>query len=314
MTAPLLGYDGYIGTGKESTWGTAVTRTAWVTAKTLDLEKTIVTLALDHLTGSAGPYPRESIQSREDAGGSVSFYADYANKVLAHFLEAGIGQVATTGSGPYTHTFIPAATLPTGLTVEQGNVDTYEVFEGCKVSSWSFEVSATQAAVFTANIIAQTSGGLTTPNSSPPTVPAHSYPIVHSHAGTATLNGNTYRLRSFKVMGDNKLGRRDALGLQATDEPFSTAHREFRIEVELYATNEVIEGDFAGRSQADATFAFTDSPRSLTFTLRNAIPTVRKLTRNSVGGQLYRLTYQGFNNGTNVGLTAVLVNANSSAV
>ena len=314
MTLPLLGFGGYIGTAEESTWGTAVTRTAWVTARTRAIKRAIVTLALDHLTGlMTGPYLRESIQAREDVTGSFSFYGDYANKVLAHCLKHGIGSVATTGSGPYTHTFSPAATLPTGLTIESGSVSEYQVFEGCKVASWTFSCEPGVASDLTVNVIGRTSGGFTTPNSSPPTVPGHAYPIHHGHAGLCTIAGNTYRLRKFSITGDNALARVDALGLQATDEPHSTGFRTIIADVELYRTNEVLEGDYTGRTQADCSIAFTDSTRSLTFNLRNAIIIDRTEQLGQVGGQIISLRIQGFYDGSD-NFTAVLVNANSSAV
>lgn len=312
--APLLGYNGYIGTGEESTWGTAVSRSAWIQRVSSSLQRTVTRQPIRSLTGPNGPLLRGVFQSSEDVAGNVVFIPDYANKVFAHFLKHAAGQVNTTGSGPYTHTFTPLATLPAGLTIDIGNVSAYEVFEGCKVASLEFAVSAGGLAQVTAALIGQTSGGFTTPNSSPPTVPALTYPIHHGQAGTAIIAGNTYRLKSFKLAINNALARRPALGLQVTDEPYSTAERTYMAMVELELINEVLIGDYTGGGTADMIIAFTDSPRSLTFTLKDAVIMNAVYNNNQVGPQTLSLTLQGFDDGTDKGLSIALVNANSSAV
>lgn len=314
MALPLLGYGGYVGNAEEGTWGTPVSRTAWNFLLASGLRKTPVFAPFRHLSGAQGALLSRKYQQREDAGGSVRLIPDYASKVFSRFLKHALGSVGTSGSGPYTHTFTIAATLPVGLTVETGNATSYEVFEGCKVNTFRFVCAFGSHAEVEAGLIAQTSGGLTQPNSSYPTVSDLTYPILHSHAGTCSIGGNSYTLRRLEVNVNNSLARADQLGSHLTAEPFPTAHREYTAVVELYETNEVLEGDFAGGTETDCTITFSDGTRSLAWTLHNAYIEDRQRNQDSAGAHVLTLTLRGLNDGTDTGLKAVLINANSSAV
>lgn len=74
--------------------------------------------------------------------GSPQVYVRDAN--IHHILEAALGAIADAGTGPYTHTITPAATLPYySMYREIGGV-LYEQFTDCKVSSLEISAEAGQ--------------------------------------------------------------------------------------------------------------------------------------------------------------------------
>src|SRR5262245_44384779 len=70
----------------------------------------------------------------------IEVSAESLGIILKHLF----GGVATTGSGPYVHTYT-IDDLPVGLTVEKGNGSTivgsgaFERFNGCKINSMEFD-------------------------------------------------------------------------------------------------------------------------------------------------------------------------------
>lgn len=77
-----------------------------------------------------------------DAGGSIGL--EIGAESLGTLLKHALGQNATTGTGPYTHT-LTLGDLPAGLIVEKdygANISgsgRYEYFNGCRVNSASFK-------------------------------------------------------------------------------------------------------------------------------------------------------------------------------
>jgi hypothetical protein len=76
-------------------------------------------------------------KGKKDVSGSIDTELNpYMGTLWKHVL----GSVATTGSGPYTHT-ITVGALPVGLTIEKGFTDIgqYFLYNGCRVSKASLE-------------------------------------------------------------------------------------------------------------------------------------------------------------------------------
>lgn len=136
------GRGAVIGLGEESTWGTAVSRTNWRPLISTDLTRTIEKVPRPSLrVGAAGAMRRAHYVQADNAGGSFEIEATYENVGL--LIKHIMGTVATTGSGPYTHTYTFADDVPTGLTIENvRGTGTSEVFEGCRINTATLAVSA----------------------------------------------------------------------------------------------------------------------------------------------------------------------------
>jgi hypothetical protein len=90
--------------------------------------------------------PNGDINGRLHVSGAIT-------TLLRHLM----GTVATSGSGPFTHVFTPAAALPAGMTMEKGLLDLgiYYRFLGCKVNSMNFTLTQEGAQRCSANILAK---------------------------------------------------------------------------------------------------------------------------------------------------------------
>lgn len=305
------GRGGYASTGEESTWGTPVTRTREVQLASSSLARTYTRPKVPHLYGRRNP--RDVFTQSEDVGGDIVFMAIYANRVLSMLLKHAFGQVATTGSGPYTHTFTLAAALPTGLTVEVGTATDAEVYAGCKVARLALSVAPGGLLSCAASLIGKTSGGKVAPTT--PTLPASPAYVSHAEAGAFTWNSLTFKVRSFGFTLDNRLARRDNLGSAQTDEPVITDDVEVAWDLAIEVEDDDAYAAFLADDRSDAAVTFTGpSSQSLTFNLQNARIDAHSDPVNAAGLRVATIRLIGLDDGTDMGASVVLVNSNSAAV
>ncbi len=90
--------------------------------------------------------PSGDINGRLHVSGAIS-------TLLKHLM----GTVNTSGSGPFMHVMIPAATLPVGFTMEKGLLDLgiYYRFLGCRINSMNFTLTQEGAQRCSVNILAK---------------------------------------------------------------------------------------------------------------------------------------------------------------
>lgn len=227
MARAHRGFGGCIGAGIESVWGTPVARTGWVRAYSLGLERIRTAKAVEHL-GDYGEvstnYKHDYVES-DNAGGVVSFPFGF-NDTTSLFLKHLFGAVDTSGGPTYTHVFTLASPTLPGLTLEQisgtsnGNGNTAEVFEGCKINRGTISWEAGGIMTFEADIIAQTSQGLVAAGT-----PSFGTPewIKHHMMGTFTYNSVARPVKSMKLTINRNLERNHELGSFFTSEPNETA-------------------------------------------------------------------------------------------
>lgn len=145
------GMDAQIGYALESSVGTPVTPTAFLPliSETLGQEKS-------RLESAAIIAGRRVLTSNEWNGGNVtvsgSVQHELYNRGLGKIFTAMFGDVATTGSGPYTHTFTPGDLTGDALTVQVGRPATNGTvypftYAGMKVNSW--EIACAQGEIAT---------------------------------------------------------------------------------------------------------------------------------------------------------------------
>jgi hypothetical protein len=314
MSIPYVGHASNIGLAQEVTYGTAVSpRTRWMRVTEAGLARRILRQPVEDLAADGlAANERYRVQTGEESGGSIGGWVAFNDHCLTFLLKNALGSISTTGSGPYTHTAVMRTALPS-LTISQnqgGSVG--EVFEGCKINRLTLDVEPGRQMRVSAEIIAETAGGPTTTET--PTYVSTPVWLTHDTAGTLSFDGETYRIQRFSVTIDNRLIRRPALGLQYTLEPARSAKSEVTVQVTLERTTNALQEAHNADTEGDLVLAFTSGTNSLTVTGHNAVPFEWSSTPSGVGPITEQVTFRCFGDGTDEGLSVVVVNANSSAV
>lgn len=151
------GIDAQIGYALESTVGTPVTVTAFLPLVSETLGQELARLE------SAGIIAgRRVLASQQWNGGDISVMGsvqhELYNRGLGKLFTAMFGAVATTGAGPYTHTFTPGDLTGDSLTVQVGrpatNGTTYPfTYAGMKVASWEIACAAGEIATLGMDLV-----------------------------------------------------------------------------------------------------------------------------------------------------------------
>lgn len=142
-------------TGKETTWGTAVPATSWLTAVqsaefSIDDEVKAISAA-----GSLAP-AAIAAQVRQGAKGKIKAALTYEDILYA--LHGIFGSVAPSGTGPYTWTYTaPRESVPTpqAYTLEFGQSDAAYRAVGALFSSLSIVLAAGEIGTLEADVIAK---------------------------------------------------------------------------------------------------------------------------------------------------------------
>lgn len=317
MGTPYLGRGAAIGFGEESTWGTAVSRTNWLRVTNLSIVREIEYLPRNHLghRGATSANRRaERYKSADNISGSFEFEAAYDDSTLL-LLKHALGAVSTTGSGPYVHAYTLAEALPTGLTIEAiyGN-GSAEVFEGCMITQLTLSIESGGLMTGTAEIIGQTSGGLTSAGT--PTYSSAGNPILHHQAGNFTFDSLDDKVASMELVVNNNLTRRLLLGSALTQQPVRGDFQEITLSVTREYDTDDLHADFLAQTNADAAITFTGTGNNVAaFTFHNA-----ELTSNPHSGGVtgpgiieQTLEFVCLSDGTNEGLAVSVTNDNASA-
>jgi hypothetical protein len=153
------GLAAQIGYATESTVGTPVTATAFVPliSESLTQDRT-------RLESSGIIAGRRVLTSDQWNGGDVtvsgSVQHELYNRGLGKLFTAMFGAVATTGAGPYTHTFTPGDLTGDALTVQVGRPATNGTvypftYAGMKVASWEIACAAGEIATLGLDLVGQ---------------------------------------------------------------------------------------------------------------------------------------------------------------
>ena len=140
------GRNSAIGWGGESTRGPAGWRADGNPVITMKGKRKLSKVQRPHLVGGSGTMRRSHFTSSDRSEGSFEIELSYRN--IGTWLKHLLGVVATTGSGPYTHTLTLAelAAGNPGLTLEmiRGNATNSEVFEGVVVKKGRISIQQGQ--------------------------------------------------------------------------------------------------------------------------------------------------------------------------
>ncbi len=308
-----FGRTAYIALNEESSYGTAngspfgVNNRVFSVSMARSQERERTT----HLSQSGAAFAVNTFDGFEIAGGTIETPLTY--KGLGLLLKAAMGSVATTGSGPYLHTFTPSATLPSLTIAVQRGTGKSEQFEGCMISTMTLSCEAGEEGRASFEIIAETAsargsalgaGGF-----------GDGAQIFHFQSSTLSYNSvTTYKMRSMELTLDNKLERVNYLGSKLTSQPQISDVRE----VTLTATFD-LEDDNLYNAQLDGTASnvevtFTSGSDSFNILIRNAQITEYSDDVNSFGRIERTATFYGLSDSSNEAIRIEMTNDNASGI
>ena len=310
------GRNSAVGSGEESTYGTGVASTNFRPVSATSLACKDTKARVPDLFGSlTAAMPRRHFIERTEAGGSFGVVVTYDNvgMLLKHLL----GSAATTGAGPtYTHTYKLASTLPTGLTIEniRGTSTNSETFEGCKLDSGTLRVSAGQMMTAEFSVIAEDSNvGTGRAAAGTATYGANQNPVFHYEAGQLSFNGANYDLVDLTLSVSNNLERRFFLGSKLTQEPLRRDWTQVQLQFTIEAKDAIAEAQ-VDDTQGDAAITFTGAGgRSFALTVQNAYISDQVDSISDAGVIRQTVTMLAESDGTDDGLSIVIVNENTTA-
>lgn len=307
----LLGRQTTFSMVDEATWATEVSpRTVTQRLISSTLQEKVTVVPLPHLyTDGGGPNTRDSYQSEARTKGVNKAVMAYSGNACGIVLKHLLGGVATTGSGPYTHTVTPAEALPAGMSgALQRGTDVAEEFYGLKVVRAKLSVEVGKAMELEYEVLGKNGAARAAASPSFPAV-GTILPVLHHHAGSLTFNAQSYTVKRFSLTIENKLFEEQELGSLYITEPGRGDSMDIHIEAELNSRENQLYAAHRALTQGDVVLAFTDSPRSLTFTGRNARIVEYSDAINTVGIIKQNVKWKCFSDGTNYGVDIALVNA-----
>ena len=250
------GVESTIGIGEETTYGTAVAATEFyylLEPPSIDLGRK---KTLKPVMGNA--FTRKATDARREPTISFKILVSYDELgfLLAHAI--GDSSVATTGSGPYTHT-IAGASMPVGLTVEADygaasmTGGTTPAFTGCQISKLSITQAHNDFAEVSVECTAEDVAQVTKAS---PTYPTDNF-LEYASLGTVEINSVAQNARSCELTISNEL-RSDRFNLGSKSRVGIGRKRMTvtgKIEVEMDAMTEM-----------NLSLNGTDTPITLTWT------------------------------------------------
>lgn len=323
MSSPYIGFGGLVSLGKESTYGTAVTTDKVLPVLSCTLEVTQEPVVLEYL-GYAYNHvhhnPRETAIVAHDVAGKIETHLTYDTTPIGLLLEAMFGTFATTGSGPYVHTYLLRTQgVMNGLTARQlvgrsaseSVTDKERVWTGLVVTSWEIMAKAREPVRLSLDLIGRTGTAIGAVTGTP-SVAALGETILAHHLTAITWDSTTYVCTDVTIRCNHKLERRPVVGSLYTDKPAPSGYQE----IEIIATIQVADDDFlvdllAGTS-GDLACTFTGSGGSLVITGHNCQLRTAPMPVNNHGVITAVLTWRCLADSSDRGLAAVLTNANTA--
>ena len=313
--ADYAGRGGKVSLAQDDTsWGSAGTPDRAFYTFSTDIETMMNVEFREALNeGLTGSVVSSFVNAGIDVGGTFEVEPAYEGfgLILYHALW---GTTATTGTNPYTHTYTLAASPPSlGLTVEQVmGTGSAEKFAGCRISTMEMTVSARGRMRARVTVIGKSGGGRTTATST--SVTTNHTPIQGWHAGSCTWNALTLRLGDFAFKVDNRFERQPIIGSQYTAEPYIAGPRIVTVTAQVFYDADTLQAGFVAGTQSDFAVTFTSGSVSMAFTLHNAVITECTAPVNKHGRIMQTVTFRGVSDGTDNGVSIVVINTQSSRV
>ena len=307
-----------VGIGKESTWDSAVSRTIWRPLITADLKKTRQLAAAPNLIGANGINVRNMFATADEVGGS--FETEFHYRGCGIILDNAFGTSATTGSGPYVHTYTLGTSPGIGLSIElvkeldEGGAGRAELFSGCRITQLGISATVGDIARLTAQVI----GGTAAARGAAPTpaLSANYEPVLPSiQGGQFSFNSVNYDLIGLEITINRGLARRQEFGSLNTKQPTASNPIEVTATATLRYSADTMYTNQLAQIQSDATITFTGNGNSaMTFTVQNALITNVSDPTNNFGDLTQTVELRALSDGTDEGISLAITNDDSSAV
>lgn len=230
------GMAAQLGVKAETTWGTFVAPTRFYPLISESLSEEIARLESEGIIAG-----QRVLRSEQWAAGNVDVAGDIQTELyqqgMGALLKACFGAVATTGSGPYTHTFTPGDLTDDHLSVQIGKPDVAGTvqpfsFYGMKVPEWELSMEAGGLVTLTTSLAGKqlaTSDALATASFGS----GAATPFTFKHA-TAAIAGGAANVKKLTIKGTNGLDTdRRFLGSEYRAEPLEADLRDYSGTVDL---------------------------------------------------------------------------------
>lgn len=230
------GMAAQLGVKAETTWGTFVAPTRFY-----PLISESLTEEIDRLESEGIIAGQRVLRSEQWAAGNVDVGGDIQTELyqqgMGALLKACFGAVATTGAGPYTHTFTPGDLTDDHLSVQVGKPDVAGTvqpfsFYGMKVTDWELSIEAGGLVMLTTSLVGKqlaTSDALATASYGT----GAATPFTFKHA-TASVAGGAANVKKLTIKGSNGLDTdRRFIGSEYRAEPLEADLREYGGTVDL---------------------------------------------------------------------------------
>lgn len=261
------GGDAQLGWASETTPGTAVTVTKFMPFVSEAIKREQPLLLTNTL--SARRTRRYSRGGIIEVGGPFS--TELPNTTIATFLGHVFGTKATSGVGPYTHTYSPGDLTSKSLTVQVGRPATTTTvhpftYAGMKIQTWEIAANVGELATLTGTFAGMTETTATA--LAVATIDSAWAPFIFSEA-TLTIGGSAQNaVRSVTIGGDNKVATRPRLGSLTSKEPLENGPRDYTGTVSADFESLTNYNLFVNGTLSTLVVAFTSGANSLTFTCK----------------------------------------------
>jgi hypothetical protein len=203
--AVMIGYNAIVGLAEEVTWGTEVTpSTHWLPIFSSTVEETRDIRVVPYLgVANAQAYhnTRDNCELAVDVGGDIETTLCYDSKAHLLLLKHAMGAVATSGAGPYTHTFTLDTDGVVGLSAHilhgSGVANPTEDFTGLRVSQLELGLTAREWMTMRATMIGEAGEGMAALTGTPAFAAAEE--ILGHHGATLSWNARTLPLRGTRA-------------------------------------------------------------------------------------------------------------------
>lgn len=305
---------GQVGWKSESVWGTAVTVDTFMPVLSADMNIDEGYLRSEGIR--AGRYTRSPARlGARVVAGSVEM--ELPNTSIAALLKHALGGVATTGTGPYTHTFTPATPTSKSLTLQVGIEDaggTVRPFtaSGVKLGGWSIACTVGELARLSFDWTAKdvvTATALATASYSASLVPFTFIEGSITVDGSAVASARSVTLTAAKNLRDD----RHVIGSRYIREQLAEGHWEITSEITADFDDLTLFALAVAGTQVGSVLTFDNGTETLTITTSGqVVGDAPSLTGTGVEEQTIRLDHSSATSDAAT-ITAVLVNSEASA-
>lgn len=265
------GMNSSVGLAEETTYGTYEAPTRWLPHVEFPIEHEIERMESEGIIAG-----RRVLDSAQWEAGNISVSTSIGfelyDRSIGLLFKHMFGDVATTGAGPFTHTFTPGDLTGLGLTIQGGAPDTtdgtvhpYSLL-GSKITDWELACSAGEVATLGTDIVSQS---VTTAETL--VAPAYAAGIgigLTFVGGSVTIDGSPYRTMEATLSAANGLNvDRRFIGDQNIAEPLESELREYSGELNSEFFDLTAYNRFVNGTEVPLVLAFARGTATATITM-----------------------------------------------